>query len=220
LHQVIDQIVDILDNGIEAVGFVSPTHFIPQVIVIIQAIEKTGRKPVFVYNTNAYDKVSSLKMLEGIVDVYLPDFKYMDFTLAKELSDAPDYPVYAGQAIKEMYRQKGSTLLSNKNSYAESGLIIRHLVLPGYIENSLSVLRFIAHEISVNVHISLMSQYYPNAFVKGHSKLNRELSEREYKVVVSEMEKLGFRKGWIQEPSSAGYYNPDFSGDHPFRKSQ
>jgi putative pyruvate formate lyase activating enzyme len=209
--------VKILDCGIDAVGFVSPSHFIPQVISIIKALEEIGRNPIYVYNTNGYDKVSTIRMLEGLIDVYLPDLKYMDDSLALELSDAPNYPEYAFSAVCEMYRQKGSTLLTNRNNYAESGLIIRHLVLPGYVDNSLRVLRKIAEEISINVHISLMSQYYPNIYVRSHPNLQREITLKEYQIVVAEMERLGFSKGWIQEPSSAGNYNPDFLKANPFR---
>jgi len=115
-----------------------------------------------------------------------------------------------------MYRQKGSTLITSENNYCESGLIIRHLVLPGYVENSLSVLRFIAENLSVNVHISLMSQYHPNALVLNHPQLGRALNAKEYSIVTREMEKLGFSNGWIQELQSSDFYQPDFLKSHPF----
>jgi putative pyruvate formate lyase activating enzyme len=216
LREIVDRIIEILDTGIESLGFVSPSHFIPQVKIIIAALDQIGRKPNIVFNTNGYDNVSTIRQLEGMVDVYLPDFKYMDNHLSELYSSAPKYSFYASKAILEMYRQKGSTLITNDNGYAASGLIIRHLVLPGYVENSLSVLRFIANEISTNVHISLMSQYYPNEFVRDHPQLGRVLSEDEYSNVTREMEKLGFTKGWIQELHSADFYNPDFSNSHPF----
>jgi putative pyruvate formate lyase activating enzyme len=216
LGEILDKIIEILDTGIESLGFVSPSHFIPQVKIIITALNQIGRKPIIVFNTNGYDNVSTIRQLEGLVDVYLPDFKYMDDHLSELYSSAPAYSFYASTAILEMYRQKGSTLITNDNGYAESGLIIRHLVLPGHVENSLSVLRFIANEISINVHISLMSQYYPNEFVRDHPQLGRVLSEDEYSKVTREMEKLGFTKGWIQELHSADFYKPDFSNSHPF----
>jgi putative pyruvate formate lyase activating enzyme len=216
LREILGRIIEILDTGVESVGFVSPSHFIPQVKIIIAGLNQIGRKPIIVFNTNGYDKVSTIRQLEGLVDVYLPDFKYMDDHLSELYSSAPEYSFYASKAILEMYRQRGSTIITNDNGYAESGLIIRHLVLPGHVENSLSVLRFIANEISTNVHISLMSQYYPNEFVKDHPHLGRGLSENEYSKVTHEMEKLGFTKGWIQELHSADFYNPDFSNSHPF----
>ena len=216
LQEILDRIIEILDTGVESLGFVSPSHFIPQVKIIIAALDQVGRNPIVVFNTNGYDNVSTIRQLEGLVDVYLPDFKYMDDHLSESYSTAPKYSFYASKAILEMYRQKGSTLITNDNGYAESGLIIRHLVLPGHVENSLSVLRFIANEISTNVHISLMSQYYPNEFVKDHPHLGRVPSENEYSIVTREMEKLGFTKGWTQELHSADFYNPDFSNSHPF----
>jgi putative pyruvate formate lyase activating enzyme len=216
LREILERIIEILDTGVEAVGFVSPSHFIPQVKVIIAALNQIERKPIIVFNTNGYDKVSIIKQLDGIVDVYLPDFKYMDDLLSIKFSDTPKYSQFASKAILEMYRQKGSTLITSDNNYAQSGLIIRHLVLPGHVENSLSVLRFIANEISTNVHISLMSQFYPNEFVKHHPQLSRGLSVKEYSIVIREMEKLGFTNGWIQELQSAGFYQPDFLKSHPF----
>lgn len=216
INEILESILNILDTGVESVGFVSPSHFIPQVKIIIAALQQTGRKPIIVFNTNGYDNISTIRQMEGLVDVYLPDFKYMDDLLAKSYSDSPKYSMFASKAILEMYRQKGSTLITNENGYAESGLIIRHLVIPGHVENSLSVLRFIANEISTNVHISLMSQYYPNIFVKNHPQLGRVLSEKEYSIVTNEMDKLGFTKGWIQELQSADFYQPDFLKSHPF----
>jgi putative pyruvate formate lyase activating enzyme len=216
LEEILESIIEILDSGVEALGFVSPSHYIPHVKIIVKALNYLGRKPIIIFNTNAYDDVLSLSRLEDLVDVYLPDFKYMDDRLSELYSDAPNYTLHASKAIQEMYRQKGSTLITNNNNYAHSGLIIRHLVLPGHVENSLSVLRYIAQEISINVHISLMSQYYPNEFVKDHPLLGRILSAEEYSKVTSEMEILGFTNGWIQELQSADFYQPDFSRSHPF----
>ncbi|MDY6912431.1 MAG: radical SAM protein, partial [Chloroflexota bacterium] len=127
----------------------------------MHALEVRGRMPVYVFNTNAYDKKETIKLLEGKIDVYLPDLKYMDAHLAGRYSDTPDYPQIASQAIREMFRQKGSSISLGDDGSIESGLIIRHLVLPGQIENSKKCLRFIAEELSPSVHISLMSQYYP-----------------------------------------------------------
>lgn len=218
LREILKKIIEILDTGVETLGFVSPSHFIPQVKIIIYALNKMGRKPITVFNTSGYDRIDSIRQLNGLIDVYLPDFKYMDEKLSELLSDAPSYPAHAASAIKEMYRQKGSTLLTSENGYAESGIIIRHLVLPGQVENSLAVLRFIAEEISTNVHLSLMSQYYPNEFVKNHAFLGRTLTSGEYSQVTREMEKLGFTRGWVQDIQSSGFYQPDFLESNPFGK--
>jgi putative pyruvate formate lyase activating enzyme len=216
LTRIIRDILHILDNNITAIGFVSPSHFIPQMTVIIKILHALGRRPVVVYNSNGYDKVEELKKLEGLVDVYLPDFKYMDEALARRYSDGPNYPDIAKNAIREMYRQKGSTLIVNDQGIAESGLIIRHLVLPGHVENSLKVMDAIASELSPSIHISLMSQYHPNFRVYDDPILGRRLNYSEYKMVVDRMESLGLNRGWIQEMDSAGFYRPDFNNERPF----
>ncbi|MBP6978803.1 MAG: radical SAM protein [Bacteroidales bacterium] len=216
IEPVIRDITRILDMGIVNVGFVSPSHFLPHVKAIIAELKVRDYHPIFVYNTNAYDKVEELRKLEGLIDVYLPDFKYADAVLAKEYSDAVDYPDIAQKAIVEMYHQVGSTLIPGPAGVAERGLIIRHLVLPGHIQNSLDVLEMIAEHISPNVHISLMSQYYPTPRVCDHQNLGRTLSVNEYGKVVRKMEFLGMNKGWIQELSSYHTYRPDFKNVRPF----
>ena len=216
LEEVVKQVTSILDKGINRVGFVSPSHFIPQVQVIIAAVRSLGYRPKWVYNTNGYDNPETLRSLEGVIDVYLPDFKYMDSGLSKIISDAADYPVVAAKALKEMHRQKGSTLLLDGENQIEAGMIIRHLVLPGYVENSMKVLQFIAEELSPRIHISLMSQYYPTPKVASHPHLGRSITKEEYLRVIAEMERLGMYQGWIQEFESASHYQPDFNKKHPF----
>ncbi|MGV8113738.1 MAG: hypothetical protein AB2L17_12650 [Lentimicrobium sp.] len=218
IGSIVSAISGLLDEGCTAVGFVSPSHMVPQMLAIIKALNDSGRKPVIVYNSNGYDSVETLKRLEGIVDVYLPDLKYMDTRLALDYSDAGNYVSAARMALKEMLRQKGTALITDDSGQALSGLIIRHLVLPGNIENSMNVLRFIAEELSQGVHISLMSQYTPMPAVSHHPHLGRALSESEYRIVVDEMETLGLYKGWIQELGSSGSYLPDFCFDHPFER--
>jgi len=216
LEEVIKTIKQILDGGVESIGFVSPSHMIPQMKSIIHALHEDGYFPYVVYNTNAYDKVETLKSLEAWVDVYLPDFKYMDPILSLQWSDASDYPEIAGKAIREMFRQKGNVLHLNENGVAERGIIVRHLVLPGAVENSLSVLRFLAEEVSTGITISLMSQYHPIPSVSKKTPLNRKLSNSEYSKVADEMERLGFSKGWVQDPNSSDFYFPDFESESPF----
>jgi len=216
LQDVVRQITSILDTGINIVGFVSPTHVIPQMKVIIRAIEIMGYHPIWVYNSNGYDKVEIIHSLEDIVDVYLPDFKYMDEQLADRLSGAKDYPKIAGMVLKEMVRQKGTSLIINDEGYAEYGILVRHLVLPGHIDNSIRVLRYIAEEVSPRLHIGLMSQYHPSHKVLTDPALGRALVRTEYLKVVREMERLGITKGFIQDLTSFNHYLPDFSKNHPF----
>ncbi|MCK4394368.1 radical SAM protein [Candidatus Bipolaricaulota bacterium] len=216
LAGVVDQIERILDRGATSVGFVSPSHFIPQMMAIIASLEQRGRKATFVMNTNAYDKVETLAMLGGAIDVYLPDLKYMDERLALEYSDAPNYPQVATRALTEMFRQKGAKIELDENDTIRCGLIIRHLVLPGQVKNSIQCLRFIAEELSPNVHLSLMAQYHPIPAVSSHPTLSRTLRQEEYEEVLCEMDRLGFNRGFIQSLESPLVYLPDFSHPHPF----
>ena len=216
LDDVVRRIEAALDRGVGAVGFVSPSHCIPQMRAIIGALESRRPKPAFVMNTNAYDTVETLASLEGKIDVYLPDLKYMDAELAARYSDAPDYPHVAAKALREMFRQKGSRLTVADSGYVESGLIIRHLILPGHIENSLACLRWVADHLSTDIHLSLMAQYRPTPAVGDHPELGRCLRPDECEEVLNEFHRLGFYRGWTQDLASPGTYHPDFAQSHPF----
>lgn len=216
LDDVTCRIAAILDQGAHAVGFVSPSHVLLQVQGIICALRDQGRTPVSVYNTNGYDRVQSLAALEPLIDAYLPDLKYMDGTLAGHLSGAPDYPRVAMRSIREMVRQKGVDLVLNDAGEIQSGVIVRHLVLPGHVENSRRVLRFLAEEISPRITISLMSQYSPQTQRCPLPELDRAVTEEEYAAVLDEMDFLGMENGWVQELDSCDCYQPDFVKFHPF----
>ncbi len=218
LEEVIRRIERALATGARSVGFVSPSHRIPQMRAVIAALRARQPKPVFVMNTNAYDKADTLAALEGEIDVYLPDLKYMDGEVAARLSDAPDYPAVAAKALREMFRQKGTRLALDEDGYATSGLIIRHLVLPGHIDNSLACLRWLADNLSTDLHISLMAQYRPTPAVAGHPDLGRTLRPDEYQRVLDELHRLGFWRGWTQDLTSADTYHPDFAQSHPFER--
>ena len=216
LNGAVDQIERILSKGIKSVGFVSPSHVVPQVKAIIKEINLRKHRPITVYNTGCYDKRDVIRSLSGLIDIYLPDYKYCTPELASQYSDAFDYPKVALEALKEMYYQKGSTLITDENGMAENGLIIRHLVLPGHVDESKNILRSIAEELSPGVHLSLMSQYYPTVNVNDHFKLKRSLYKEEYETVVEEMKILGFRNGWIQDMESFKNFRPDFRKEYPF----
>jgi putative pyruvate formate lyase activating enzyme len=204
-----------LEQGIKLVGFVSPSHQIPQMIQIIENLWGQGYKPTIIYNSNGYDSVESLKNLEDIVDVYLPDFKYYDNTLGQSYSDVKNYFDIASKALKEMYRQKGSSILLDDDGLIESGIIVRHLVLPGAENDSIKILEYIANEISPFLHISLMSQYFPTEKVNMDINLKRKLRRSEYEQVVQKFDELGFN-GWMQELDSSDHYRPDFLSHTPF----
>ena len=190
---------------------------LPQVRAIIRGLHSRGRRPGFVWNTNAYDRVETIRALEGLIDVYLPDFKYLSPDLSEKYSDAPDYQATAAASIKEMFRQKGSTIITGEDGQALSGLVIRLLVLPGHTSEAIAILRYIADHLSTDVGISLMSQYHPCGEASDHPGLGRTLHYHEYTRVVNEFHRLGFRKGWLQEMDSPESYLPDFTHEHPFK---
>jgi putative pyruvate formate lyase activating enzyme len=214
--ETLDTIIRFLSMGIKAVGFVSPSHVVPQVKAIIRGLHERGFKPITVYNTNGYDKKIIIRGLEGIIDVYLPDYKYVTAGISKEFSDAPDYPEVAFSAIKEMFYQKGSVLSKDEKGIADNGILLRHMVLPGHVNESKDLLKKIAYDISTGINISLMSQYHPMPDVTNHPDLKRILYKTEYEEVVKYMEQLGFRNGWVQDMDSYQNYKPDFSRENPF----
>jgi putative pyruvate formate lyase activating enzyme len=214
--EIAKEILRLLPSCENRVGFVSPSHYLPHVIEIVDMVRSSGARPVFVYNSNGYDSPEMLRLLEGRIDVYLPDFKYSDALLGQQLSGVPHYPQAALKAIGEMYRQKGSPLWLDENGLAESGLIIRHLVLPGLVEQSINVLRMIAGELSVAVHLSLMSQYCPPFEMPAFPSLNRTLQPEEYEKVLDAFFELGFSRGWTQSPDSTQRYHPHFTDNAPF----
>jgi putative pyruvate formate lyase activating enzyme len=216
LDEVVRQIETVLDQGAPALGLVSPSHVIPQVRALIRALREKGRTPVTIYNTHAYDRVESLKALAPLIRVWLPDLKYMDEALALRLSHAPRYPAVATAAIREMVRQKGLALRLNGEGEIQEGVIVRHLVLPGQVENSKAVLRFLAGDISQDITISIMAQYSPTPQVAGQKGLERGVTQAEYDEVLDEMDFLGLETGWTQELDRRDNYRPDFAQSHPF----
>lgn len=206
-------------ENIDTVGFVSPSHQALQMKCIIDLLRRRGFNPTIVYNTNGYDSVETLRELEGYVDIYLPDFKYASDDIAVKYSSAPGYSATALAAIKEMYRQKGDALTLDADGTARSGIIIRHLVLPGNVFNSINVLKKVAYDISPDIHISLMSQYYPEFKATNDEKLGKLVSQKEYFKVTEAAETLGLVNGWVQQLDSNKVYRPDFSREgSPFEK--
>lgn len=216
LEEIVSCIEKVLARGVSHVGFVSPSHMIPQTRAIIAALRRRGHAPTLVFNTGGYDLVETLRGLEKEIDVYLPDFKYMDNDLALQYSGARDYPEVALAAIKEMVRQKGISPEFDAQGSIRRGVVVRHLVLPGAVENSIAVLRTLAREISPEIYISLMAQYHPTPPVRTHPTLSRTITPEEYERVLDEAERLGFTHGFIQELSSAGNYLPEFMRENPF----
>lgn len=219
ISAIADRIAEVLATTENVLGFVSPSHQTHCIPTILDELHRRGLYPTTIYNTNAYDSVETLRLLEPYIDIYLPDFKYSDNRLAERYSRTPDYFERASQALLEMYRQKGSTLITDDRDVAASGLIIRHLVLPGCAENSKNALRWIAENLSTNVHLSLMAQYYPPKGVDNlPDKLDGFLSGNEYDDVRAYAQNLGFHRGWEQELSQKVVYRPHFENNDSFEQ--
>jgi putative pyruvate formate lyase activating enzyme len=199
------------------VGFVTAAQYADRIPEIIEALKKRGTAPTVVYNSGGYESVETLRSLEGIVDIYLPDLKYMDSNLAARYSHAPDYPDVAAAALLEMKRQVGGGLKTDNEYQAYRGIIVRHLVLPGEADNSIQCLDWLAdHFDPFTLHLSLMAQYFP-PHPNLPQPLNRTLTADEYALVTAHAEKLGFCRGWVQELTSQENYRPDFTRkDSPF----
>ena len=217
LEECYIQIARILDTGCNMLGFVSPTPYAHIIENLAEMLAKNSYHPIIIYNTNGYDSVETIRSMKDIVDVYLPDYKYGSYELAKDLSKAENYPDAALDAIKEMVRQKGTALKLDENGLATSGVIVRHLVLPGQVENSKSALLNLATEISTDIPISLMSQYYPTYHADKYPDMSRKITSEEYAEVAHFMFSLGFDNGWTQEPESSECYKPDFTEEKVFK---
>jgi len=184
-------------KGCHNINLVTPTHFVPQILKAVHiAVEKGLRIPL-VYNCGGYESCLTLKYLEGVVDIYLPDIKYSGEKEAEKYSDAPDYFEVAKKAVKEMFRQVGNLVLSPEG-VAKRGLIIRHLILPGNLSGTPEVLNFIKNEISQEVHISLMNQYFPAYKALKIKELNRKVTKKEYQYMLNIAKSLSLTRGWCQ----------------------
>ncbi|APV43515.1 putative pyruvate formate lyase activating enzyme [Dehalogenimonas formicexedens] len=199
-------------------NLVSPTQYVPQIMrALLEAIPHGFRLPI-VYNTNAYEELSTLQELDGVIDIYLPDLKYSSNTIAMQLSDVAHYVPTARSAIKEMYRQVGD-LQVGEDGIALKGLIIRHLILPNDLAGSEESLKWIARELSPQVTVSIMSQYIPRHKALGMPPLARSINAAEHRRVVNILDVLGMENGWMQEAGSQEFYLPDFTADgHPFER--
>ena len=186
------------EKGLENINLVTPTSYAIHIIEAIKIAKQKGLKIPIVYNTNGYENVETLKLLEGLIDIYLPDLKYFNNELGKKYSKVENYFEITTEAIKEMYRQVGSPKL-NKNGIMEKGLMIRHLVLPNKIENSKQVLKWIKENIDNNVYVSIMAQYFPTYKAKEMDELNRKLTKEEYEEIENYLYELNLENGYIQE---------------------
>ena len=189
------------EKNVENINLVTPTSYVIQIIEAIKIARKKGLKLPIVYNTNAYENIETIKMLEGYIDVYLPDFKYSEDELGKKYSKVNNYFEVATKAILEMQKQVGKTRI-NTEGIMEKGIIVRHLVLPGCIENSKKALKWLKNNINEENYVSVMAQYFPTYLVKEkeeYKSINRKLTKEEWKEIENYIEKLDFKNGYIQE---------------------
>jgi len=205
-------------QGCHNINLVSPSHFVPQIVSALAIAIPMGLKLPLVYNTNAYDSLETLKELDGIIDIYLPDIKYSDDAKAIRYSNAPDYTSTSRQAIKEMFRQTGELIL-DADGTAQRGVIVRHLILPENIAGSKEALKWLAQEVSPEVTISLMSQYHPTHHASRFPQIARHISQAEYDDVMQALEESELENGWVQGMDAPQNYLPDFEKEgHPFEK--
>jgi putative pyruvate formate lyase activating enzyme len=215
-------ILELQTRGCHNINFVSPTHFAPQMArAILLAAEQGLRLPI-VYNTNAYDSVEVLRLLDGIVDIYLPDLKYAEDEAGFLYSKVRSYASVSRAALKEMFRQTGDELIFDNEGLLKRGLVIRLLVLPNDIGGLRDQLRWIRDQLSPRVAVSLMAQYYPTNVAgtnQRYTLLSRRISEAEWLRAVSALDEFGIENGWMQEYDGAAfYYRPDFTNrETPFQ---
>jgi len=200
-------------SGVHNINWVTPTHYLPWLLEGLKLAALEELRIPLVYNCGGYETLEAIKLLDGIVDIYLPDAKYADAELAGKLSSAPDYPEVNRKALREMWRQVGALEVDDEG-IARKGLIVRHLVIPGESRNTISVLDMLKETVGTTVAISLLGQYFPSPRVRGTPPYNRSLKISEYQEVAQYMFEAGFENGWVQEGLGVELrHRPDFRKD-------
>lgn len=193
-----DIFIELADKGANNINLVTPGQYIPDIVWAVNEAKSRGMKLPIIYNTSGYENVTELKQLEGIVDVYLPDFKYMDSTLSAMYSRAKDYPSVAKQALSEMVRQQPDVVIDDATGLIQKGVIVRQLLLPGHVNDAKAVLKYLYDTYHDHVYISMMSQFTPIA-LKDYPEINRTVTRREYERLVDYALKIGITNAFIQE---------------------
>ena len=193
-----DIFIELADKGANNINLVTPGQYIPDIVWAVNDAKSRGMKLPIIYNTSGYENVTELKLLEGIVDVYLPDFKYMDSTLSARYSRAKDYPSVAKQALSEMVRQQPDVVIDDATGLIQKGVIVRQLLLPGHVNDAKAVLKYLYDTYHDHVYISMMSQFTPIA-LKDYPEINRTVTRREYERLVDYALKIGITNAFIQE---------------------
>lgn len=193
-----DIFIELADKGANNINLVTPGQYIPDIVWAVNDAKSRGMKLPIIYNTSGYENVTELKLLEGIVDVYLPDFKYMDSTLSARYSRAKDYPSVAKQALSEIVRQQPDVVIDDATGLIQKGVIVRQLLLPGHVNDAKAVLKYLYDTYHDHVYISMMSQFTPIA-LKDYPEINRTVTKREYERLVNYALEIGITNAFIQE---------------------
>jgi putative pyruvate formate lyase activating enzyme len=195
--------LELQERGCHNINFVTPSHMTAQILLALPIAIEQGFNLPLVYNSSGYDSLNSLKLMDGVVDIYLPDIRYCDPEESKKYSQAPDYPEVCRAALKEMWRQTGE-LQTDQNGIAQRGMIVRHLVLPNRLSQTREALTFLSNEISPALHLSLMAQYFPAHQTKSIPELDRRLNKEEYRQALDWLEEMRLENGWHQELDDSG----------------
>lgn len=214
LERLSDIFLELQKKGAANINLVTGAHFIPQIAYALTKAKANGLNIPIVYNSSGYEEVSSLQLLEGLVDIYLPDMKYYSSELSLRYSHAADYFEKTSIAIAEMFRQVGIPQFDSETGLMKKGLIVRHLLLPGQSKDSKKVLRYLHNTYKNDIYVSIMNQYTPLDHVANHPELNRRITEAEYQKILSFAEQIDIENGFIQEGETASEsFIPDFSGE-------
>lgn len=213
IERLAEIFIELQEKKANNINLVTPSHYVPQVIEAIDISKKSGLHIPIVYNCSGYEKIETLRLLDGRVDIYLPDMKYMDQKLSLKYSNCRDYFSVASKALKEMVSQTGEPRL-DQNEMMQRGVIVRHLMLPGYMSDSKNIIKYLYETYGDTIYISIMNQYTPLSHVEKYKEINRKITDEEYDELVDYAIELGVENGFIQEGETASEsFIPEFNGE-------
>lgn len=211
IERLTEIFIELQNQAANNINLVTPSHYVPEIIEAINKARGKGLHLPIVYNCSGYEKIETLILLQGYIDIYLPDFKYMDAEPAKKYSNCPDYYDFASEAIKEMVLQVGEPIF-NEEGIMTKGVIVRHLTLPGYLEDSKNIIKYLYETFENKIYISIMNQYTPLNSVEKYTEINRKITEEEYDELVDYAIDLGIENGFIQVGETASEsFIPEFN---------
>lgn len=213
LERLAEIFLELQEKGAHNINLVTPSHYIPQIAYSIKLAKTMGLSIPIVYNTSSYEEVASLQLLDGLIDIYLPDLKYYSVDLSTEFSHAPDYFEKACAAIAEMYRQVGPPVMNASTGLMQRGVIVRHLLLPAQTKDSKKILRYLHETYGNDIYVSIMNQYTPLGHVAEHPLLNKKITDAEYQRVLDFSQRIGIEQGYTQDGDVANEsFIPEFDG--------